>query len=392
MALQAYLSGGSLHTSLGLGLDAHAAALANPTPDMLALPAKIKLPITLQDEDAPEAIPYHLAHSKPLTDIRTRYFSILENVVGNALESANLTQEQRQKTGLFLGTSSSDVCLIEHDFHEKLKTNRNTQPLDLYCSMDNLGAQLRQTFNLSAQGMSINTACTASANALLYAAAALHTGRLDHALIVGAEILNVTTAYGFQGLELLTQSAMRPFDTRRDGLVLGEAASAVVMTRQKPKLPALQLCGGATLSDDYGMSAANPDGTSIARVINQALQHANVQPQQISAIKAHGTASLLNDEGESAGLKRVFENMPDITAIKPYIGHTFGASGLTELLILNACLNEGFLPGTRGISEQPCEKLGITLNQSAKQILNPKILCNQFGFGGNNTSLVVSYG
>lgn len=392
MAFEAFLTGASLHTSLGVGLDAHAAALFQPTSKMLELPPKIKLPIRLLDEDAPQTIPYHLAHSKPLEDIRARYFNILESVVSDALDQAGLIKAQRQNTGLFLGTSSSDVCLIEHDFHEHLKNNSDAQPLDLYCSMDNLGAHLRKTFALSPQGMSVNTACTASANALLYAAAALHTGRLDHALVVGAEILNITTAYGFQGLELLSPSAMRPFDSRRDGLVLGEAASAVILTRTKPKTPAIQLLGGATLSDAYGMSAANPDGTSIARVINQALNHAGITPQHITAIKAHGTASLLNDEGESAGLKQVFETLPVVTALKPYIGHTFGASGLTELLILNACLNEGFLPGTKGISDQACEKLGITLNQSTKQMQSPIILCNQFGFGGNNTSLVVRHG
>lgn len=392
MPFSAYFTGGSLHTSLGFGLASHAKALRNPSPELLELPAKVKLPILLEDEEAPEAIPYHLAHANPLTDLKQRYFRIIETVVEHALEGAQLTTDQRQKTGIFLGTSSSDVCLIENAYLDALEKNDTAQPLDLFCSMDNLGAYLRSKFDLSPQGMSINTACTASANALLYAAAAIQSGRLEHALIVGTEILNVTTAYGFQGLDLLTPTRMRPFDSRRDGLILGEAASAVIMSAHKPQSPALQLLGGATLSDEYGMSAANPDGSSIARVIKQALKHANVSSHEIDAVKAHGTASLLNDEGESAGLTQVFETLPPITALKPYIGHTFGASGLTELLIAAACLDEGFLPGLPGISETPCEKLGITLIQSAIQMKTATLLCNQFGFGGNNTSLVVRYG
>ncbi len=392
MAFQIYLSGPCLHTSLGVGMQAHAAALRNPTEDQLGLPSLAKLPIALKDDDAPQEIPYHLAYDRPLENTKTRYFDILETVVQNTLKEASLTDDDIRKTGLFLGTSSSDVCLIEQDYIDALSETQNAQPLNLYCSMDNLGAHLREKFNLSPIGLSVNTACTASANALLYAMAAIQSGKLKHALVVGAEILNITTAYGFQGLELLSKTSMRPFDSRRDGLVLGEAASAVILSAEKPSTPCMQLLGGATLSDDYGMSAANPDGSSIARVIDYALQSANLKPEDIDAIKAHGTASLLNDEGESAGLTKVFGTLPVITALKPYIGHTFGASGLTELLILNACLDEGFLPATPGISATPCEKLGITLNQSIKQMHNPTLLCNQFGFGGNNTSLVVRYG
>ncbi len=391
MSFNLFLTGPSLHTSLGMGMEAHADALRAPSPALLALPPKIKLPIQLSDADAPTEIPYHLASGKPLENTQTRYFDILETIIAETLQSADLTPEQIRNTGLFLGTSSSDVCLIESAYLEALGKDETAQPLSLFCSMDNLGAHLRRKFDLSPMGMSVNTACTASANALIYAATAIKAGKLEHALIVGAEILNITTAYGFQGLELLTQTSMRPFDSRRDGLILGEAASAVILSAKKPDTPCMQLLGGATLSDGYGMSAANPDGTSIARVIQQAIRHAGVNASDINAIKAHGTASLLNDEGESAGLQRIFETLPVITALKPYIGHTFGASGLTELLILNACLNEGFLPATPGVSATPCEKLGITLNQSAKQMHNPTILCNQFGFGGNNTSLVVRH-
>ncbi|WP_018997585.1 beta-ketoacyl synthase N-terminal-like domain-containing protein [Hirschia maritima] len=392
MSFNVFLSGASLHTSLGFGLEEHANELRSPSADLLALPNKIKLPIQLADEDAPEEIPYHLVARKPLKDTETRYFEILEKVVENCLSTSGLSEEELSHTGLYLGTSSSDVCLIEQNYLDELKNDENAQPLNLYCSMDNLGAHLRKKFNLSPLGMSANTACTASANALLYAAAAIKSGRLKHAIIVGAEILNITTAYGFQGLELLTQTRMRPFDARRDGLVLGEAASAVILSAQKPSFASIELLGGATLSDGYGMSAANPDGSSIARVIRQALKQSNVSAEDINAIKAHGTASLLNDEGESEGLKQVFQTLPTITALKPYIGHTFGASGLTELLILNACLDAGFIPGTPGISEQACSKLGITLNQTSQNMENPVILCNQFGFGGNNTSLVVRYG
>jgi 3-oxoacyl-[acyl-carrier-protein] synthase-1 len=84
------------------------------------------------------------------------------------------------------------------------------------------------------------------------------------------------------------------------------------------------------------MSAANPDGSTVAYVIEQALHRAGLPARDITAIKTHGTASLSNDEAEAAGMRRVFAQMPPLTALKPYLGHTLGACGLNELLLFCA--------------------------------------------------------
>jgi 3-oxoacyl-(acyl-carrier-protein) synthase len=100
----------------------------------------------------------------------------------------------------------------------------------------------------------------------------------------------------------------------------------------------------------------------------------------------------LNDEGESAGIKRVFgEDMTIIAALKHYIGHTFGASGLCELSLLIDCMNEGFWPGTPDVGADE-SVLGVALNQAAMTVQKGDILLNHFGFGGVNTCLVVSHG
>jgi len=145
----------------------------------------------------------------------------------------------------------------------------------------------------------------------------------------------------------------------------------------------------ANQCDTYGMSAANPDGSTVAWVIQRALERANLEPRDIVAIKTHGTASLSNDEAEAAGIRRVFATPPPLCALKPYLGHTLGACGLNELLLFRAAADQGFLIATPGIGVGD-EKLGVTLNQAPCDLPRGHYLMNYFGFGGNNTALIVS--
>ena len=379
--------GAGLITRIGRGLDAHAAFLKGATSQNMNLPPAIRFEV---EEEGVEA-PYHLA--APLdagTNLQERFELLLDTAVEDALNAAGLEDEHLAEMAVYVGTSSADIGLIENALQAELDAGRSADTLSWYCSMDNLAPRLRDKYNLGIEGAMVNTACTASANAMIYADAAIRLGQVKHALVIGSEIFNATTALGFSSLDLLTQTAMRPFDSRRDGLVLGEAVSAAVIGPSTGTESGMHFLAGATLSDTYSISAANPDGSSIAQVMQLALERAGLDHSSIDAIKAHATASLLNDEGEAAGLMRVFPTHPVTCALKPFIGHTFGASGLTELLMLTACMDEGFWPANPGISEHS-DSLGIALNQTPKPLKHANLLINQFGFGGNNTSLVMKH-
>ncbi len=183
---------------------------------------------------------------------------------------------------------------------------------------------------------------------------------------------------------------MKPFDRGRDGLVLGEACGALVLGPARGP-GSFRLIGGANLCDAHSMSAANPDGSTVAAVMTEAIASAGLQLRDIDAIKAHGTASLLNDEAESAGLLRVFPQLPPVCALKPFIGHTLGACGLVELILMYQAIEQGVLPGTPGIGADP-GVLGIALTQASVPVRPGNFLLNYFGFGGSNTSLVIANG
>jgi 3-oxoacyl-(acyl-carrier-protein) synthase len=374
------LTGFGLHTSLGRSVAANAAALQQgPQPPSA---------VTVELADGVHKIPYYLLADAPLQDVETRFERVLHGVIDEALRAARLPQAGLREMGFFLGSSCGEMPVVEAQYRRDLQLSRDALPMVQTSSLGNLANRLREPFGIRGPDYSFYTACTASANALLAAANMIRAGKLKHALVVGVEMFNAVTALGFEGLKLITQGIMRPFDRARSGLVPGEGCAAVVLSADA-KSTGWRLLGGANLCDTHSISATNPDGSAIAEVLRQALASAGIGRDEIAAVKAHGTASLLNDEGEAAGLHRVFETMPTVCALKPYIGHTYGACGLVELVLFCASVDRGSLPATPGIAAGDSD-LDIALKQTHEPQMPGKFMLNYFGFGGSNTSLIVS--
>lgn len=377
---RAWFHGAGLHTSLGATLSENLDALpAGPPP-----PGTTAVPLG----ETTEPVPSMLLAGLPLEAVETRLWRALEPVVEAALASSDLTPAQRERTALFLGTSSLDISVTEALYARDLEADPAAHPLMTNAAMGGLAEAIARRFGLRGPDYTINTACTSSANALIYADAMIREGLIDHALIVGLEIFNVITALGFQSLALLAPNGMRPFDARRAGLVLGEGVCALVVGAA-PGPSGFHLRAGANLCDTHAVSAANPDGSTVAAVMQQALDAAGLKASDILAVKAHGTASLLNDEAEAAGVHRVFPTVPPMLAMKPFIGHTFGACGLNEMLLVCGAIERGYLPPMPGIAAEPGE-LNLKLNQTPAPVGRGAFLLNYFGFGGNNTSLAVA--
>lgn len=368
--------GAGLATSLGTGVAPNLAGL-HVTPG----PAQT---IERRVDGRTELIPYRLLSGFPLSEGR-RLDGAIAAVVEEALREAGLSGSQQRRMALCVGSSSFDISVSEALYREELARGAGALPLRS-SSFGNLAEAVRARFGFEGEDFSFNTACTASANALWYAARLVRNGDVDHALVLGVELQNDITALGFLGLGLLSRATMRPFDPRRDGIVLGEACAALVLGRGDPG--GFHWQGGANLCDTSSMVAAAVDGSTVAAVIRQTLADAALAPSAIAAVKAHGTANPSNDDAEAAGLVQTFDPMPPVCALKPFIGHTLGASGLAELILFYRALEDGFLVATPEIGDAPGVG-GVALNQRARPFANGSFLLNSFGFGGNNTSLVI---
>lgn len=380
-----YFLGGASHTSLGNSLATQVEQL-HRTP---ALPGSV----TVNYADKTQTLPYKLLADCDVDDADLRLQTVIDRIIDRALEEACITKDQRTAMGIFMGTSSFNINAVEQEYRTSLQYDQHAIPMATCSSQGIMLNEIRKRHGIRGPDFSFNTACTASANALIHADAMIRSGTLQHAIVLGVEMCNAITALGFHGLQLLSPHQMKPFDPARNGLTLGEGVSAVVLGNKARKQNRWYLKGAANLCDTHSVSATNPDGSVIYDVITQALSNAGLTASEIHAIKVHGTASLLNDEAEAAGMQRVFEHMPPLAAIKPFIGHTLGACGLNELLLFCGAMDQGFLIATPSIGDnrQPtANSLNVSLNQTECYLSPGNFLMNYFGFGGNNTSLVIS--
>jgi 3-oxoacyl-[acyl-carrier-protein] synthase-1 len=313
-----------------------------------------------------------------------RFGRLLPGVVQDAV--AGLSAAELTRLPLFIGSSCFSIGQSETGYAAALAHSpAQAYPMP-HCGYDWLAGLVRQAIGGGGVSYTYNTACTSSANALLSACRALQAGLHRHALVLGAELANVTTLSGFSGLQLLSDR-VRAFEAGREGLVLGEGIGAVLLSVDGPP-EALRLHDGASNCDTFSITTADPEGTSVAAVLHQALARVRLKPEAIQGIKAHGTGTPSGDLAEAAGLRRVFAEPPPFSVLKPYIGHTLGACGVIELVLYAGALAQGRLP-SRSSPVIADPELGIQALDVSRAAAPGHYLLNQFGFGGNNAVLVL---
>ena len=249
---------------------------------------------------------------------------------------------------------------------------------------------LQQDYGFAAS-FCLNTACTSAANALLYGARLLQQKHYSHVLLLAFETPSIVAMQGFSALELTSPSGQyRPFHPQRDGLILGESYAAALLSQDPTSQPIARLLGGFSACDTSSLTGTREDGSHINWVMQQALADAQCQAEQIDLIKLHGTATQANDLAEYNGMQSWLqgEQPPALCVIKPWLGHTLGACGLSETLLLLECLKNQHIP-VLDDSQQcslPLLQNPLWLGQKTR------ILANFFGFGGNNASLILDTG
>ena len=379
MGRKVYITGLGLSCALGRGLDDCMRSLKE---------GLIRtLPLTLEGYSEPVRMPYYaLPGEEALLFDTGRFLRLLPEAADEALEQAVLDRGARRRLPLFVGSTSFGVNRVEGEYLDLLARDPRSSFALPRAGFQEVRDRLRETLGVEGPDYVFNTACTASANALLAAQRLISLGGIDQALVVGLELVNRTTLTGFSGLQLLA-CELKPFDAGRQGIVLGEGLGAALLS-SRPGGLGLVLAGGASNTDTYSVTSANPDGSSIAVLLRKVLAQSGLTPDQVCGIKAHGTASPQNDTSEAAGIRRVFGTMPPLTALKPYLGHTLGACGVIELALFASALRRGFLPRVPGFSrEDPL--LGMRPLTAEAPAPAGHYLLNYFGFGGNNTALLV---
>jgi 3-oxoacyl-[acyl-carrier-protein] synthase II len=308
-----------------------------------------------------------------------------------------------ERVGVVLGVGSNCLSTYVTEFtHLGSGRPERVSPLALPRSVPSMAAG-EVAIDLGAQGPNFTTAsaCASGATALGVARDLLRSGSCDIVLAGGSESgRSRMTVTCFTRMGALSRRrddaalASRPFDARRDGLVLGEGAAVLVLERadhaRARRAPALAVLRGyGAGSDAHHPVAPHPQGEGAARTITAALADAGCRARDIGHVNAHGTSTLLGDAAEAAALARVFgDDMPPVTASKGVIGHSLGAAGAIEAAYTVLALRHGAVPPVANFEGQDGDhKLDVVAGRPRATAAETAVSCS-FGFGGQNAVLL----
>ena len=325
-----------------------------------------------------------------------------------ALDDSGLEMSEavRERTGVVLGCGLGNIGSAINGintFNER--GPRKVSPFFIPMMLaDAPAASISITHGLRGPNMAIATACAAGNNALGEAAKMIQRNAVDVVLAGGTEApLWPSVIAGFNATGALSTfnenpaGASRPFDANRDGFVTSEGAAILVLEELEHALARgaqiyAEFIGYGTSADAYHISAPSKDGSGAIKAMSAALDDANMRPQDIDYINAHGTGTKLNDQSETLAIKHVFGQhayQMAISSTKSIHGHLLGAAGALEALICIKALQANFLPPTINYqSPDPDCDLDYTPNNGRPAAIKTT-LSNGFGLGGHNATIIL---
>lgn len=312
-----------------------------------------------------------------------------------AVVDAQITNVSEYRTGLVSATSVGGMDMTEKYYYEYLENKALQKYIESHHAGDSTQKIAQQLGIEQSLVTTISTACSSGANAIMFGARLIKTGRLDRVVVGGTDCLSKFTINGFKTLMILSDSYNAPFDENRSGLNLGEAAAYLVLesdsiVNKENKKPLAYLTGYGNANDAYHQTASSEQGDGATLAMQKALSVARLNPSDINYINAHGTATANNDLSEGRAIIRVFgENPPAFSSTKPYTGHTLAAAGAIEAVYSILALQNNILfPNLNFVTQM--KEFALTPQYNLKQKELTHVLSNSFGFGGNCSSLIFS--
>jgi 3-oxoacyl-[acyl-carrier-protein] synthase II len=303
------------------------------------------------------------------------------------------------RVGIVLGATTGGMMRAERCVQDRIehRVDRYRKSPLLGTPISTSADVLATVFGCAGPRLVLSTACSSSGTALGIALDWIRLGRADAVVAGGTESLCRTIFAGFNALKALALEPCRPFDRSRAGLSLGEGAAIMIVesaerAARRGAHAHATLLGYGTSADAHHLTAPHPAGLGAGLAMQRALGRAGVAPEDIDYINAHGTGTPLNDGIEALAIRRVFGSAADrlaVSSTKAALGHTLGAAGAIEGLATVLALRDGFLPPTVNLDDpDPAWGLDFVPRRSRPAALRIA-LSNSYGFGGNNTAVVL---
>lgn len=324
----------------------------------------------------------------------TRTELLALKAIREAIKDASLTEDilHSSTTALIGASTVGGMCLTDEMYHDANTTEEaGSEYLSSYSNSANT-LFLQKHFAIGGIVNTFNTACSSSANAIMFGARLIQQGLADRAIVGGVDSLAKFTVNGFNSLMILSNEPCRPFDADRKGLNLGEGSGFLVLEKEtaaKNKNIYAEVKGFGNSNDAHHPSSTSETADGPYLCMQRALQQASLIPNEIQYINAHGTATENNDETESVAMLKLFETVPLYASTKSYTGHTLGAAGVVEAVFsILALYHQEVYPSVNFNTPIPYTNL-IPIKEYKKQTLQ-NVMSNSFGFAGNCTSLIFS--
>ena len=334
-----------------------------------------------------------LALQIPVNQIVSRTALLGAYALRQALQEAAISSDElKTKRVCFIsGTTVGGMDVTEQYYASMMLENNHLDYLDAHDCGSN-SREIARLAGLNADICTISTACSSALNAIILGSRMLLNGEVDLVLAGGAEALSIFHLNGFNSLMILDQEPCKPFDKQRAGLNLGEGAAYLVLERHEDicsRQPMAYIAGFGNRCDAFHQTATSENGEGAFLAMSDALAMSGVSAMQVDYVNAHGTGTPNNDSSESAALKRVFDgNMPPVSSTKSFTGHTTSASGAIETVISLIAMQHHFIPAN--IHWTQADESCILPSNGIDSIKLNYVLCNSFGFGGNDSSLLLS--
>lgn len=330
-----------------------------------------------------------------------RFTQMALAAASEALEDAGPLTADMARAGVLIGTGVGGLETLEEQIivrHEK--GERRVSPFLVPMMMSNAAAAaVSMKFGFQGPCEATVTACAAGTHSVGNAFRLVATGTCDVVLAGSSESAMTPTAMaGFGNMTALSTSGWsRPFDTRRDGFVMAEAAGVLVLEDLELALARgahiyAEVLGSASTADAHHITAPAPGGSGAIRCMSNAIADAGLVPADIRHINAHGTSTPLNDAAEGKAVETLFGSAsPIMTSTKGVTGHALGAAGAIEAVALALTIANKLIPPTRGTTVETLDpEINVNLVLNEPQAWEPApALSNSFGFGGHNGTIVM---
>jgi 3-oxoacyl-[acyl-carrier-protein] synthase II len=315
------------------------------------------------------------------------------------------TDSQKFRSGVLIGSGIGGLKSIEKTVEiVNHKGPKKVSPFFIPSSLINIASgHVSIKYGFMGPNHSVVTACATGTHAIGDSFKLIQDNRADVMICGGAESVVCKTAIaGFSALRALStnfnedpESASRPWDKDRDGFVMGEGSGILILEEyEHAKKRSAKIYGevvGYGLSGDaYHITAPDSEGRGSTNAMKMALSDANIGPEKIQYINAHGTSTPMGDDIELRTVEKLFGNRKNLfmSSTKSSIGHLLGAAGSVEAIFATLVINKGIIPPTLNLDKPSTETNIDLVPHKAKESKIDFIMSNSFGFGGTNASLI----